>query len=116
MRIVVVFLTRSEVVFDQCECGGVLSACVSFCVGLTRRCLPPSPIVRVLAFEPRKENIKGAENGKLFAICSGTGNHSIGCSKSSGVPRSLVMTIRRHSDPSPGELSSIPYEKNGKFL
>ena len=75
------------------------------------------PTVRVLAFEPRKENIKGAENGKLFAICSGTGNHShsIVCSKSFGVPRSLVMTIRRHSDPSPGELSSNSYKNIRKF-
>ena len=66
--------------------------------------------VRILAFEPRKENIKGAENGKLFAICSGAGNHHIVCSKSCGVPPSHVMTIRRHPDPSPGELSSKIYE------
>ena len=38
-------------------------------------------VVKVLAFEPRKENNKGAENGKLFAICSGAGNHHIVCSK-----------------------------------
>ena len=80
---------------------------------------PAAPIstpVRVLAFEPRKENIKGAENGKLFAICSGAGNHSIVCSKSCGVPHSLVMTIRRHPGPSPGELSSNTYENIRKPL
>ena len=72
--------------------------------------------VRVLAFEPCKENIKGAENGKLFAICSGAGNHPIVCSKSCGVPPSHVMTIRRHPDPFPGELCSKLYENNRKFL
>ena len=52
--------------------------------------------VRVLAFEPYKENNKGAENVKLFAVCSGAGNYPIVCSKSSGVPPSCVLTTDTH--------------------
>ena len=69
----------------------------------------PLTAVRVLAFEPRKGNNKGAENGKLFAILSGAGNNYIVCSKSCGVPPSHVMTNRTQSIATPGELSSIPY-------
>ena len=72
--------------------------------------------VRVLAFEPRKGNNKGAENGKLFAILSGAGNNYIVCSKSCGVPPSHVMTTGTHPIATPGELSSILYWINRKIL
>ena len=74
-------------------------------------CSCPNPLaaVRVLAFEPRKGNNKGAENGKLFAILSGAGNNYIVCSKSCGVPPSHVMTTGTHPIATPGELSSILY-------
>ena len=57
--------------------------------------------VRILAFELRKENTTGAENGKLLAACSGTGTHPIVVSKSCGVPPSRALTTRGHRNPSP---------------
>ena len=52
--------------------------------------------VRVLGIELCKENNKRAENEKLVAACSSTGNHHVVCSKSCGVPPSHVMTTGTH--------------------
>ena len=53
--------------------------------------------VRVLAFELHKENNRGSENEKLFAVGSVTGNYPIVCSKSSGVPSCVnLLTADTH--------------------
>ena len=73
----------------------------------------------ILAFELRKENNTGAENGKLLAACSGTGTHPIVVSKSCGVPPSRVLTTRGHwisETHPPSELSSNHYENIRKSL